>query len=99
MSKKKKGRELTDEEVKNLLLELKVCYMLCPWNTRAEITSMETWALEVGWLKDNIEDCEEIYDDEAYIKMAESALEDAENTLEYVKRFILLRDYDGKIWN
>jgi len=97
MSNKKKGRELTDEEIKNLPLDLKICFMLCPWNTRAEITSMETWALEVGWLKDD--DCEETYDDEAYIEMVEYALKEAENTLEYVKRFILLRDYNGKIWN
>lgn len=37
------GRNLTSEEIENLSLELKICFFLLGWNTRAEINSVEDW--------------------------------------------------------
>jgi hypothetical protein len=41
--------ELSEEEIKKLPLELKVCYMICPWNKSFNPKNIEEWAYYLGW--------------------------------------------------
>jgi len=86
-------RDLTVEDVLKLSLELKVCFMIVGWNLSSPIVDVNTWAREVGY--------HNFYEDGAcaYEKAVKDAIEEANKTIAYVKRFILMRDDGGKIWN
>ena len=43
LKKFKNPRDLTSKEYENLTLELKCCFFLKPWNTSAEINTVEDW--------------------------------------------------------
>jgi len=49
-------RNLTEEEIKLLPLELKVCFYLCGWNKSVKIKSPEDWIETFHYLYDNREE-------------------------------------------
>ena len=44
-------KDLTEEEIANLALEIRCCYFLHPWNQGMTGTTVEEWAEQLGFTK------------------------------------------------
>ena len=74
--------KLSDEEISKLSLELKICYLVVPWNSLFKIETVEEWAEQVGvvWLVPEV----------GIDKAKEAAIEYIDHILEFYKRYILI---------
>lgn len=76
--------ELSEEEIKKLPLELKVCYMICPWNKGFNPKNIEEWANYLGWYAF----CRE--DDETDEDVCRRARKFAYEKLNFIRDYILI---------
>lgn len=76
-------RRLNEEEIQSLSLEMRVCYMLQPWNNVVELETPEEWAREVGFF--NYKKGAVSNNDPVAIN---KAIDDVNYHIGFVKRFI-----------
>lgn len=76
-----KYRKLTEEEIKLLPFELKICYMITPWNISFNPLSISEWVENLGmWHY-----MEEYNDEKDALK---NAIIDVTNKCEFIAKYI-----------